>query len=183
MGISRQVKEKVNVEEKLTWGENCIFTHGGGVSQCERDKNMLKWLSVEYIYSPETGIWSQDPFTWKNDIKSWKRSLRQIQGLPDKTSNSIILALLCVLPLESIIHKNSLNLFVNICRNEHFIEHDIAGRQLVMKSYDEIGWFNQVKGILETYNLPSIFSLFNDQTPKRQWRKILNKDVNDHTAY
>ena len=56
-----------------------------------------------------------------------RKSLRQIQGLPDKTS--IILALLGVLPLESIIKKNSLNLFVNISRNEHFIEYDIAERQ------------------------------------------------------
>ena len=90
----------------------------------------------------------------KNDIenleKFQRKSLRQIQGLPDKTSNSIVLALLGVLPLESIIQKISLNLFVNISRNEHFIEYDIAERQLVMKGNDEKSWFNLVKSILET---------------------------------
>ena len=56
----------------------------------------------------------------KNDIeyleKIQRKSLQQIQGLPDKTSNSISLAMLGILPLESIIQKNALNLFINIVR-------------------------------------------------------------------
>ena len=60
-----------------------------------------------------------------------KKALRQ--RLPDKTSNSITLAWLAVLPLECLIHKNALNLFMNIVRNRHFVEYEIAERQLVMK--------------------------------------------------
>ena len=46
--------------------------------------------------------------------KFQRQSLRQIQGLPDKTPNSITLALLRMLPLKTVIHKNVLNLFMNI---------------------------------------------------------------------
>ena len=97
----------------------------------------------------------------KKDIenleKFQRKSLRQIQGLPDKTPNCITLALLGVLPLETVIHKNTLNLFMGIARNSKFIEYDIAMRQLAMKTPDEKSWFNMVRSILGTYNLPSIF--------------------------
>ena len=39
------------------------------------------------------------------------KCLRQIQSLPDKTQNSAVLALLGVLPVEAVVHKNMLNLF------------------------------------------------------------------------
>ena len=49
------------------------------------------------------------------DIKVLKqfqrKSFKQIQSLPDKTDNSAVLALLGILPLECVIHKNMLNLF------------------------------------------------------------------------
>ena len=79
----------------------------------------------------------------KKDIenleKFLRKSLRQIQGRPDKPPNRIFLSLLGVLPLETVIHKNSLNLFVSIARNSNFIEYDIAMRQLAMKTPDEKG--------------------------------------------
>ena len=37
-------------------------------------------------------------------------------GLPDKTANSISLALLGVLPLDAVVHKNALTTFLNMIR-------------------------------------------------------------------
>ena len=37
------------------------------------------------------------------------------------------------IPIVTVIHKNSLNLFMSIARNKHFIEYEVAERQLVMK--------------------------------------------------
>ena len=107
-------------------------------------------------------VYGLEFFHSKNDIETWKSFKENHSGKSRdsqiKTSNTIILALLGILPLESIVHKNSLNLSVNISRNHHFIEYDIAERQLVMKGFEEKSWFNLVKTILETYNLPSFFS-------------------------
>ena len=74
-----------------------------------------------------------------------RKSLRQIQGLPDKTPKGITLALLGILPLESIIHKNALNLFMSISRNKHFLEHKIAERQIAMKDFEDKSWFNLIR--------------------------------------
>ena len=79
--------------------------------------------------------------------KQQRKSLLQLQGHPDKTSISITQALLSILLLESIIHKN---LFVNIARNHRFIEYDIKERLLVMKGCEEKSLFDRIKSILET---------------------------------
>ena len=92
--------------------------------------------------------------------KFQRQSLRQIQGLPDKTPNSITLALLGMLPLKTVIHKNVLNLFMNIARLSDSVEFEIAKRQLAMKESHEKSWFNYVKEVLDLYGLPSIFELY-----------------------
>ena len=49
-----------------------------------------------------------------SDIKSLeqfqRKSLKQLQSLPDRVQNSIALALLGLFPIESVLHKNMLNL-------------------------------------------------------------------------
>ena len=49
-----------------------------------------------------------------------------------------------------------------------------------MKGCEEKSWFNLIKSILETYNLPSIFSLFGQQSSKSEWKKTLNESVHSH---
>ena len=51
-----------------------------------------------------------------------------------------------------------------------------------MKGCEERSWFNLIKSILETYNLPSSFSLFSQQleNSKSEWKKTLNESVHSH---
>ena len=105
----------------------------------------------------------------KKDIenleKFQRQCLKQIQGLPDNTSNSACLALLGILPIETILHKNLLSMYVNMIRNGDTIEYEIAQRQLVMKEPHQKSLFNFIKDILELYELPSIFYLLNTPPP------------------
>ena len=110
--------------------------------------------------------------------KFQRQSLRQIQGLPDKTPNSITLALLGMLPLKTVIHKTVPNLFMNIARLSDSVESEIAKRQLAMKESHEKSWFNYVKELLDLYGLPSIFELFENPSPKLAWKYFLNNSVN-----
>ena len=69
---------------------------------------------------------------------------------------------------------------MGIARNSKFIEYDIAMRQLAVKTPDEKSWFNMVRTILGTYNLSSIFFLFEKQMSKSEWKRILNETVHTH---
>ena len=106
--------------------------------------------------------------------KFQRQSLRQIQGLPDKTPNSITLALLGMLPLKTVIHKNVLNLFMNIARLSDSVGFEIAKRQLAMKESHEKSWFNFIKELLDLYGFPSVFELFENPPPKLAWKHLLN---------
>ena len=91
-----------------------------------------------------------------------RQCLKQIQGLPDKTANTVCLALLGILPLEVVLHKNALTTFVNMIRHKGTVESDIALRQIVMKNENDKSWFMFVRSILNLYKLPSIFQLISN---------------------
>ena len=119
----------------------------------------------------------------KKDIECLDRfqrqCLKQIQGLPDKTANTICLALLGILLLEAVLHKNALTTFMNMIRCKGSIENDLALRQIVMKDENDTSWFMYVRKILGLYNLPSIFELFNNPPSKNEWKRIMNNAVNN----
>ena len=100
-----------------------------------------------------------------------RKSSKHIQSLPDKTPNVVTLGLLGILPVEAAIDKNALNLFMNVISDKNSIEYQIAERQLAMKDSREKSWFNYIQSILETYNMPSIYSLFDEQPSKSKWKK------------
>ena len=83
-----------------------------------------------------------------------------------------------MLPLKIVIHKNVLNLFMNIARLSDSVEFEIAKRQLAMKESHENSWFNYVKELLDLYGLPLIFELFENRPQKLAWKHLLNNSVN-----
>ena len=106
-----------------------------------------------------------------------RKSLKQIQGLPDKTPNTVVLALLGIPPVEVAIRKNSLNLFMSIIKNKSSVEYQIAERLLVMNDVGEKSWFNYIRSTLEQYNLPSAYTLLQQDITKLQWKKLLNSSI------
>ena len=119
----------------------------------------------------------------KKDIECLERfqrqCLKEIQGLPDKTANTICLALLGILPLEAVLHKNAITTFMNMIRCKGSIENDLALSQIVMKDENDKCWFMYVRKLLGLYNLPSIFELYNKHPSKTEWKRIMNNAVNN----
>ena len=90
----------------------------------------------------------------------------------------VTLSLLGILPIEVVIHKNALNLFMNILHEKDTVEYEIAERQLAMKDNSEKSWFNYIKEILDLYSMPSIFSLFEQEFSKSEWKELMNQSIN-----
>ena len=49
-----------------------------------------------------------------------------------------------------------------------------------MKGCAEKSWFNYIKSILEKYERPSVFSLFDQQISKSEWKEIMSNAVHSH---
>ena len=154
LGIKRGVSWKVNVEEKVTLGRKTAYSLMGAgfhsVNRLKNSQNSHIWslfVVPRIMYGFEVLLPNKKEFECLEKFQ--RQSLRQIQGLPDKTPNSITLALLGILPLKTVIHKNVLNLFMNIARLSDSVEFEIAKRQLAMKESHEKSWFNYVKELLD----------------------------------
>ena len=81
------------------------FHSVNGLKTCLNGHNWSTFVVSRVIYGLETLSLRKKDI--ENLEKFQRKSLRQIQGFPDKTQNCITLALLGILPLETVIHKNS----------------------------------------------------------------------------
>ena len=81
--------------------------------------------------------------------------------------------------MEALLHKNLLNMFVNMIRNENSIEYEIALRQLVMRESPRESIFAHIQSISAQYGLPSVFELLNDPPAKEAWKCTLNHKIHD----
>ena len=62
-----------------------------------------------------------------------RRCIRQLQALPNRTSDTVSLALMGMLPVTVCIEKNILSLFGSVARDQSSNENDLAVRQLTEK--------------------------------------------------
>ena len=91
-----------------------------------------------------------------------------------------MLVLLGILPVKVTIHKNCLNLFMNIISDKTSIEYQVAERQLAMKYPKEKNCYNCIRSLLEMYNMPSVFTLFHQEFSKSEWKRVLNNSINSY---
>ena len=183
LGIHREISDKPNIEEKTSIGRKTAYSlMGAGFHSGNGLKVSLNGFIWSTFVVPTITYGLQVLILRKKDTdlleKFQRKSLKQIQGLPDKTPNVVTLSSLGIPPIESVIHKSALNLFMNIVREKETVEYKIAERQLAMKNTNEKGWFNYIRTILEMYNMPSIFSLFEQQIPESEWKLFLNQSIN-----
>ena len=101
--------------------------HGGsGLKATQNGHIWSIFIIPRLLYGIEVQLLNRKDI--QNLEKFQRKCLKQIQGLPDNTSNSACLALLGILPLESILHKNLLNMFANMISNENSVEFEMAQR-------------------------------------------------------
>ena len=179
LGIFRDTKMKVNVEERISLARKTAYAlmgtglhSGNGLT-----KPLCAYLRQTYVI-PRLVYGLEVQKITKTDLecleKFQRKCLRQIQGLPDKTPNCVTFSLLGVPPVETIIHKNILNLFVNSARSQNSVEYDIFGRTACYENPDENTWCNEIKRTLKIYDLPNAYELFLN-SPIQRCMKIYAK--------
>ena len=112
LGIHREVNNKVNVDEKISLGRRTAYSlMGAGLHSGNGLKQSVggKYVVPRFTYGLEVLVLKA------GDIKSLeqfqRKSLKQLQSIPERAQNSISLALLGILPVISVLHKDMLNLF------------------------------------------------------------------------
>ena len=184
LGIVRNTSGNADIEGKITLGRKTAYSlmgaglHGGSGLKATLNGHIWSTFVIpRFLYGLEVQLLKNKDI--ENLEKFQRKCLKQIQGLPDNTSNTACLALLGILPVEALLHKNLLNMFVNMIRNENSIEYEIAQRQLVMRESPRESIFTHIQSITDQYGLPSVFELLNDPPAKEAWKCTLNHKIHD----
>ena len=111
-----------------------------------------------------------------------RKVLRQLQSLPERTATVAVLGLLEAKPIEGQIDTNILTTFINIAKDPCTIEHQLAPRQLIVKSDQSNSWFIKVKHTLCKYDLPEPMHLLLSiriEKERLHWKNTIKKKVHD----
>ena len=123
LGIVRNTSGNADIEGKITLGRKTAYSlmgaglHGGSGLKATLNGHIWSTFVIpRFLYGLEVQHLKNKDI--ENLEKFQRKCLKQIQGLPDNTSNTACLALLGILPVEALLHKTLLNIFVNMIRNE-----------------------------------------------------------------
>ena len=105
------------------------------------------------------------------------RTLRQIQGLPQRTANSAVYMLLGALPIEAEIHKKQLGLLHTVVNSDNKCLRDVVQRQLACSFNNEYSFFHMVALVLEQYSLQSLSNIMVSDIGKEQWKSLCKNAV------
>ena len=75
--------------------------------------------------------------------------MKHLQGLPDRTASAAVYALIGCEPVESVIDRNLLSMFLNIARLPASVEYGILQRQLTLVDVENNSFAPAVRKTLQ----------------------------------
>jgi hypothetical protein len=105
-------------------------------------------------------------------------TLKRLQSLPIRTSNSAVYLLLGILPISAELYKRQLSLLHQIAMSENASIREIAWR--LYNVGRPASFFIRIVGILDLYELPPFTEVMNGHFKKNEWKGIVKKSINTY---
>ena len=182
LGIKRNTKCQPSIDEKINLAQRTAYSlMGAGFHGKSGVKQSIKADMWRKYVVPRLCFGLKVHYIKKKDIHQLevfqKRCLKQLQGLPTRSSDTASLALVGMLPVNVCIEKNALALFCSIARDQTCMENQIAKRHLAVKDLNDTSWFSNIRHILNSYDLPSAYALLENPSSKDQWKKTVKSKI------
>jgi hypothetical protein len=103
--------------------------------------------------------------------------LKQIQHLPERTSNAAAHLLLGAVPVTAYLHRAIFTFFCNMTRVQGSVESEILRRQLSVKEAKSHSWVNTLRDITTQYQLPSAFDILERPLTKSQVKRLTRENI------
>ncbi|CAH1802944.1 unnamed protein product, partial [Owenia fusiformis] len=185
LGMTRDNKGRsIDVDLRISTARNTMYAlmgaslHGhNGLSIQASIKLWSIYVLPRLTYGLETLILHKTDMEKLNCFQ--RKTLRQLQGIPERTPNAATLLLTGQIPIAATIDKLALKLACSIFRLDNSTPlKQIAIHQTLQLETNTPSWFNAIRKTLWKYDLPSIFTLLENPPPKDEWSKSVNKAVN-----
>ena len=106
-----------------------------------------------------------------------RKTLRSIQGLPDRTSSAITYLLLGSMPLEGTLDTHVLALFGRIMKGDSPLLYNLLLRQLALKDFTSKSWFIHLVRLCGKYDLPLPHRLVDGSITPQSWNSLVKRTV------
>ncbi len=185
LGIIREKKYKLNIEDRIQTGRRALYAMMGAGLHGRRGINPIISYQMYKTFALPKVIYGLETLQLTaSDVKLLERFevrfLKQIQSLPDRCANIAAYVLLGALPISLHVDMRKLTFFGSITRQKDTAEHEIARRQLAVKDASSHSWFIQIRQLLQKYDLPSAFDLMADPPTKQRWKSLVQRQINQH---
>ena len=139
---------------------------------------------MEYLCSTKTPAWDRTSgYKEKRSDRFRIISEKSVKTTPKSTRENCqcgSLSLVGVKTIEAQIDIKILTTFINIAMDTSTIEHQIALRQLLVKTDESSSWFIKVNHILHKYDLPEpeyLLQNIRSDRSKQYWKRVMKRHV------
>jgi hypothetical protein len=181
LGILRNQNNRVDIENRLGTARQTIYALLGPGLHARKGFSPVVALHIWKTFAiPRCLYGIEVQFTTNQDITKLellqRKILKHLQGLPDRTSVAVY-SLIGAEPIETLVDKNYLSLFMNIIWSPESVEYDILRRQLAMSTDRRSSFTLIVREIIDKLKLPNINYLMANPPTKRTWKSLVKKAV------
>ena len=154
LGINRNNKNKINIEERLQIARKTIYSLLGPnlharkcLSPIVAHKLWKTYVIPRFLHGVEVLHITHTDLERLEKLQ--RKTCKHIQGLPDRTSSTGVHVLPGVEPIECVIDRNRLSLFINIARSQGSLENEVLSRQIGMAAIDGKSFASCIRKILK----------------------------------
>jgi hypothetical protein len=182
LGILRNQNNRVDIENRLGTARKTIYALLGPGLHARKGFSPVVALHIWKTFAVPRCLYGIEvQFTTNQDITKLellqRKILKHLQGLPDRTSTVAVYSLIGAEPIETLVDKNYLSLFMNIIWSPESVEFDILRRQLAMSTDRRSSFTLIVREIIDKLKLPNINYLMANPPTKRTWKSLVKKAV------
>ena len=167
--MAPDVAPRINTARRTAYTLMGVGLHGNGLDPIACTKLVHTFVLPRLLYGLEAAILTK---TQIQQLTTFHRQLlRRIQGLPDSTAVSACHLLSGTIPVEGALHLKQLSLFTAVTRLEATNPlHQVATRQLAIKSNTSRSWFSNVVQMSEDYGIDA-HHMLQHPSPKLPWKR------------
>jgi hypothetical protein len=150
--------------------------HGVNGLEPIRTKAMVQlYIIPRLIYGLEALTITQKQRSMMDQF--YRDLIRRLQSLPERTAKPAIYILLGSAPLEASLDTNTLTFFGKIATDKGSVLHQIAARQLAVKSMDSRSWLVYIVKLCHKYCLPSPHEMLIHPMTIKKWESLVKRKV------
>ena len=180
LGINRNKRNSLDTENRIKIARQTIYALLGPGLVARKGLSPITALKLWKTFVIPRALYGIEvlEYTQTDIIRLEKLQLgicKHLQGLPERTASIAVYFMLGVEPVESVIDRNTLALFLNISRLPGSTENKLLRVAIKNKSSKSLA--NRVKVILEKYSLGTVEELFNNPPEKCTWKKRVQEAI------